>query len=160
MPVIFMERSLLDSLTETDIKEIIDENEGHTKYAKLEGYYEGDHDILRHRKKDSTAPNNRLVNNMAKYITDTATGYFIGKPVVYSSQNDAYLEVLQDIFDYNDEQDENMELAKGASINGNCFEMLYLDEDAQIRFTKVPPDGCIYICETGYNTPMAAIRIV
>ena len=160
MPVIFMERSLLDSLTEADIKEIIDENEGHTKYARLEGYYEGDHDILRHRKKDSTAPNNRLVNNMAKYITDTATGYFIGKPVVYSSQNDAYLEALQDIFDYNDEQDENMELAKGASINGDCFEMLYLDEDAQIRFTKVPPDGCIYICETGYNTPMAAIRIV
>lgn len=160
MPVIFMERSLLDSLTEADIKEIIDENEGHTKYARLEGYYEGDHDILRHTKKDSTAPNNRLVNNMAKYITDTATGYFIGKPVVYSSQNDAYLETLQDIFDYNDEQDENMELAKGASINGDCFEMLYMDEDAQIRFTKVPPDGCIYICETGYNTPMAAIRIV
>ena len=160
MPVIFMERSLLDSLTEADIKEIIDENEGHTKYARLEGYYEGDHDILRHTKKDSTAPNNRLVNNMAKYITDTATGYFIGKPVVYSSQNDAYLEALQDIFDYNDEQDENMELAKGASINGDCFEMLYMDEDAQIRFTKVPPDGCIYICETGYNTPMAAIRIV
>lgn len=160
MPVIFMERSLLDSLTEADIQEIIDENEGHTKYARLEGYYEGDHDILRHTKKDSTAPNNRLVNNMAKYITDTATGYFIGKPVVYSSQNDAYLEALQDIFDYNDEQDENMELAKGASINGDCFEMLYLDEDAQIRFTKVPPDGCIYICETGLNTPMAAIRIV
>ena len=87
MPVIFMERSLLDSLTEADIKEIIDENEGHTKYARLEGYYEGDHDILRHRKKDSTAPNNRLVNNMAKYITDTATGYFIGKPVVYSSHH-------------------------------------------------------------------------
>ena len=75
MPVIFMERSLLDSLTEADIKEIIDENEGHTKYAKLEGYYEGDHDILRHRKKDSTAPNNRLVNNMAKYITDTSVAY-------------------------------------------------------------------------------------
>ena len=160
MPVIFMERSLLDSLTEADIKEIIDENEGHTKYARLERYYEGDHDILRHTKKDSTAPNNRLVNNMAKYITDTATGYFIGKPVVYSSQNGAYLAALQDIFDYNDEQDENMELARSASINGDCFEMLYLDEDAQIRFTRVQPDGCIYICETGDNTPMAAIRIV
>ena len=160
MPVIFMERSLLDSLTEADIKEIIDENEGHTKYARLERYYKGEHDILRHTKKDSTAPNNRLVNNMAKYITDTATGYFIGKPVVYSSQNGAYLAALQDIFDYNDEQDENMELARSASINGDCFEMLYLDEDAQIRFTRVPPDGCIYICETGDNTPMAAIRIV
>ena len=37
MPVIFMERSLLDSLTEADIKEIVDEKEGHTKYDKLEG---------------------------------------------------------------------------------------------------------------------------
>ena len=114
MPVIFMERSLLDSLT----------GGGHQRrsLAKARGApstpgwrdtTRGDHDILRHRKKDSTAPNNRLVNNMAKYIADTATGYFIGKPVVYSSQNDAYLEALQDIFDYNDEQDENMELAKG-----------------------------------------------
>ena len=79
--------------------------------------------MYKRQKKDSTAPNNRLVNNMAKYITDTATGYFIGKPVVYSSQNDAYLEALQDIFDYNDEQDENMELANGASINGDCLDV-------------------------------------
>lgn len=41
MPVIFMERSLLDSLTEADIKEIIDENEGHTKYAQAGGILRG-----------------------------------------------------------------------------------------------------------------------
>lgn len=160
MPVLYMERSALEGLTEADIKKIIDENEGHTKYQRLEGYYVGDHDILHVVKKDSTAPNNRIVNNMAKYITDTAVGYFIGKPVTYSSKNDTFLAALQDIFDYNDEQDENTELAKACSIDGSCFEMLYMDEDAQVRFVKVAPGSCVMIYETGYTSPMAALRFV
>lgn len=160
MPVLYMERSSLDGLTEADIKKIIDENEGGTKYGKLEGYYVGDHDILHFTKKDSTAPNNKIVNNMAKYITDTAVGYFVGKPVVYSSQDDPFLAAVQDIFDYNDEQDENTEVAKTCSIDGNCFEMLYMDEDAQVRFVKVAPANCIMIYETGYSTPMAALRFI
>lgn len=160
MPVLYMERSSLEGLTEADIKKIIDENEDRTKYQRLEGYYVGDHDILRVVKRDSTAPNNKIVNNMAKYITDTAVGYFIGKPVVYSSQDDAFLAALQDIFDYNDEQDENTEVAKTCSIDGDCFEMLYMDEDAQVRFVKVAPGNCIMIYETGYTTPMAALRFI
>ena len=36
MPVIFMERSLLDSLTEADIKEIIDKNAEPKNYDWLE----------------------------------------------------------------------------------------------------------------------------
>lgn len=160
MPVLYMERSSLEGLTEADIKKIIDENEKDTKFRRLEGYYVGDHAILHTHKRDSTAPNNRIVNNMARYITDTAVGYFIGQPVIYSSQDDAFLAALQDIFDYNDEQDENTELAKTASIDGDCFEMLYMDEDAQIRFVKVAPGSCVLICETGYTTPMAAIRFI
>ena len=160
MPVLYMERSSLEGLTEADIKKIINENEDSTKYQHLEGYYRGDHDILRVVKRDSTAPNNKIVNNMAKYITDTAVGYFIGKPVIYSSQDDAFLAALQDIFDYNDEQDENTEVAKTCSIDGDCFEMLYMDEDAQVRFVKVAPGNCIMIYETGYTTPMAALRFI
>lgn len=160
MPVLYMERSSLEGLTEADIKKIIDENENRAKYQRLEGYYVGDHDILRVVKKDSTAPNNRIVNNMAKYVTDTAVGYFIGKPVVYSSKNDAFLTAIQDIFDYNDEQDENTEVAKTCSIDGSCFEMLYMDEDAQVRFAKVAPANCVMIYETGLTTPMAALRFI
>ena len=160
MPVLYMERSALGGLTERDIKKIIEENEGGTKYQRLEGYYVGDHDILRYTKKDKAVPNNRLVNNMPRYITDTAVGYFLGKPVTYSSQDDAFLQALQDIFDYNDEQDENTELAKTASIDGSCFEMLYMDEDAMIRFVKVAPGSCVMIYETGYSTPMAALRFI
>lgn len=160
MAVIYMERSLLDGLTEADIKEIIDENSGLDKYQKLQDYYEGKHDILRYTKKDRTAPNNRIVNNMAKYITDTAVGYFIGQPVVYSSQDTAFLDAVQEIYEYNDEQDENAEIAKKASIGGNCMELLYLDEDAKIRFVPISPSDCILIYETGRTEPMAAIRTI
>jgi SPP1 family phage portal protein len=162
MPVIYMDRASIESLTEKDIRDIIDENYTDMKYQRLYDYYLGKHRILSEKKKDSTAPNNRLVNNMAKYITDTATGYFVGMPVVYNSQNEEYLKTVQDIFDYNDEQDHNMELAKNCSIGGSCFEMLYLDEEAKIRMTRVPPQGGIMICETdsGFSQPMAFIRTV
>ena len=162
MPVIYMDRASIESLTEKDIREIINENSTDVKYGMLHDYYVGNHRILGENKKDSTAPNNRLVNNMAKYITDTATGYFVGEPIVYDSQNDEYLQTVQDIFDYNDEQDHNMELAKQCSICGSCFEMLYLDEDAKIRLARVPAANGIMICETdsGFSTPMAFIRTI
>ncbi len=162
MSVIYMDRESIETLTEKDIRDIIDENSIDMKYGTLHDYYVGRHRILRERKKDSTAPNNRLVNNMAKYITDTATGYFVGEPVVYDSQNDEFLQIVQDIFDYNDEQDHNMELAKQCSVCGSCFEMLYLDEEAKIRLARVPAKDGIMICETdsGFSTPMAFIRTV
>ena len=38
MPVLYMERSALEGLTERDIKKIIEENEGGTKYQRLKRY--------------------------------------------------------------------------------------------------------------------------
>ena len=72
MPVIYMDRASAESLTEKDIREIIDENLMDLKYGMLTDYYVGQHRILSETKKDSTAPNNRLVNNMAK----RKTGYY------------------------------------------------------------------------------------
>ena len=160
MPVIYMDRASAESLTEKDIRDILEENRMDMKYRMLNDYYEGKHPILSKIKKDRNAPNNRLVTNMAKYITDTATGYFLGQPVIYNATNEEYLQRLQDIFDYNDEQDHNMELEKQCSICGSCFEMLYLDEDSQIRFAKIPAGNLIMIYETdsGHQQPMAAIR--
>lgn len=162
MPVIYMEKASVEALTEKDIRDIVDENSIGMKYGMLNDYYVGRHRILGENKRDSTAPNNKLVNNMAKYITDTATGYFVGQPIIYSSDNVEYLHQVQDIFDYNDEQDHNMELAKQCSIAGSCFEMLYMDEDAKIRFAKIRASELImiYETETGYTTPLAAIRTI
>ena len=98
---------------------------------------------------DSKSPNNMVVNSYAKYITDTQVGYFMGKPVAYTLAEDGdegLLEKLTDIFDRNDEQTENMELAKIASVNGLAFELLYTDENGMPRFKAMDPDEmfCVY----------------
>lgn len=160
--IVYMDRSSIETLTVEDIREIIVRQSYQMKYRKLERYYVGDHDILHSEKTDKTGGDNRIVNNMARYITDTATGYFLGQPVVYSSENEEYLALLQDIFDYNDEQDHNTELGKQCSIKGDCFEMIYLDEDGKIRMGLVFPENLIlfYETESEFTSPLAAIRMV
>lgn len=159
--IVHMERDSIAELNDADIKKLIDEQaSADLKYDRLQEYYEGKHAILQTSKKDTTAPNNRLVHNVPKYITNSFVGCFVGKPVVYASQNDELMAWLQNIFDYNDEQAHNAELAKCCSIGGGCFEMLYLDEDAEIRFAKVPPYQGIMICATGEDVPLLFIRII
>ena len=75
------------------------------------------------------------------------TGYFVGEPVTYTSNNRELLAVIEAIFNYNDEAAENAELAKDASITGVAFEIMYLDADKQIRFKSVSPVGAIAIYE-------------
>ena len=160
MSSVYMDRASYQTLDAAGVKRLIDRHmlvdEG--KYRHLQEYYLGDHIILHSHKAHSASPNNRIVCNVAKYITDTATGYFLGQPVVYGCPHDQYLAQLQDIMDYNDEQDHNAELAKGCSIKGSCCEMLYLDEDAAIRIALLEPDDCLVIYPTGSEEPMGAIR--
>ena len=58
------------------------------------------------------------------------------------------MEKITNVFEYNDEQDENAELAKKSSIHGSVFELLYMDEDSNIRFSKVPANQGILIKDT------------
>lgn len=162
MSVIYMDRNSFNTLDESDIKRIYQENKVRdTKYKLLDDYYIGKHKIIYKRPNNSNDPNNRIVNNMCKYVSDSLSGYFISEPVVYSSKNEAYIKKIVNIFEYNDEQDENAEIAKKGSIHGSCFELLYMDEEANIRFAKVPADEGILIkdaaSEDGY---LGFIRVV
>ena len=159
--ILHMERASIAELNDADIKKLIDKQAAaDLKYDRLQEYYEGKHDILQTSKKDSTAPNNKLVHNIPKYITNSFVGCFVGKPIVYASQNETLMAELQAVLEYNDEQAHNAELAKCCSIGGGCFEMLYLDEYANIRFAKVPAYQGIMICATGEDTPLLFIRII
>jgi len=71
----------------------------------------------------------------------------MGEPVKYSSADEEFLDVIKANFNYNDEASENAELAKYASIYGVAFEIMYLDEDKQIRFKAIPSNTCIPIVE-------------
>lgn len=162
--VLYMDKASIASLTVEDIRDIINKYAyGYSdRYRRLQDYYMGRHPILNSEKADKTGGDNRIVHNMAKYITDTATGYFLGQPVVYSSENDAYMQAVQDVLDYNDEQDHNTELEKQCSIKGDCFEMLYLDEDGRLRLSLVFPENLImfYETEAEFTEPLAALRLM
>ncbi|MDD3001759.1 MAG: phage portal protein [Candidatus Riflebacteria bacterium] len=109
-----------------------------TRLNKLRNYYDGNHDIL-NRTMDEGKPNNKLVHNYPSYIVDMFQGYLLGNPVTYSSTDEKLMETLQDIFNYNDEQDENSELTRQAGTYGRGQEIIYLDEDTNIRFNEVDP---------------------
>ena len=110
--------------------------------------------------KDPSKPNNKIANAYASYITDTLVGYFIGEPISYTSNDDNLLQDLSMIFEYNDEADENAELAKNASVYGVAYEMLYLSEkDKMIRFKSLNPKEIIPIFDkTVEQNLMAVIR--
>lgn len=105
---------------------------------KLQEYYDGETDITK-REMDAGKPNNKVVLNYPAYIVDMIAGYFIGMPIAYTSQDGELLSIMQDIFNLNDEQDENHELATIMGTKGVAYELLYADEDANIRFNELDP---------------------
>lgn len=116
-----------------------------SRREKLYNYYKGQHNILKRVMKDACKPNNKVVNPYCHYITDMMTGYFMGEPIAYQSDNNAFLTAVKQTFKYNDEQAENTDLAKDASICGEAYELLYIDEDGEVRFKRLEPIRCIPI---------------
>ena len=134
-------------LTVENIKKFINNHRSceFPRLKKLYDYYNTSNVILKRQMADPSKPNNRIANPYANYITNTLTGYFMGEPVTYSSLQEDWVKELNLIFEYNDEADENVELAKNASIFGAAYELLYIDEEGSIRFKQIDPTGCIPI---------------
>lgn len=128
------------------------------RLQKLENYYIGKQDIL-DRVVPEDKPNNKSVTNYCSYITDSLVGFFMGSPVIYNSTDKQYLALIKDIFNSNDEQELNIELARKQSIKGKGFELLYIDEDSNIRFDVLDTDEVIMVYDTTIESvPSMAIR--
>ena len=156
---------ILTNKTELDLKDFQEILVAHDKdYAhkrKLKNYYIGKHDILNKRGRPNGAPNNKIISNFCSYIADMSTGFFLGRPVSYTTtkNNQEKLNILLDIFKYNDESAHNLELAEESSITGESFEILYMDNDANIRFKAIPSEEVILVCEaTLEENVICAIR--
>lgn len=132
------------------------------RVLRLKDYYLGRQAILKKPQRSNNAPNNKIVANYCEYITDMSTGFFMGKPVAYSSisENDDEVDALQDIYQYNDEAAHNLHLAEEASITGSAYEILYMDEDAQIRFHAIPSEEMLMVYDTSLEeNVLYAIRL-
>lgn len=120
-------------------------------YKKLQDYYGTKHDILKRENDDDSKPNNKLVSNYAKYITDIATGYFLGIPVTYNSKDTAYTEKLNEINKLNDDHDENSEIGKQCSIKGMCYELLFQNENAETRYKYIKPEEAFLVYDNSVD---------
>lgn len=123
---------------------------------RLKRYYDGDHDINYRKFQDKTKPNNKIVTNYCSYITNIYTGYFLGAPIVYKSDQEDFMEAIQDITNANDEHSINAELAKNASIYSKAYEIVYTEKqnlaalgvdnksvdviDTDVKFAVVDPE--------------------
>lgn len=147
----------VDELNQEVIKRIINQFQMNElpRLMKLKNYYLNKTAILNRVRADSTQPNNKVVHPYAQYITDTLTGYFMGEPVAYTSNEN--IEALKLVYEYNDEQNENMELAKNCSIFGKAWEYLYFDLDGSLRFTYIDPREVIPIYGKSINDDLLAV---
>ena len=105
-------------------------------YNNLLCMYETKNAIKGRVKADDTVPNNRIAHSYANYIVTASVGYFMGRPIGYSFPEE-YGPLFDDIYKYNDESAVNMRIATDCSIFGQAVEMLFMDENSQVRFAPV-----------------------
>lgn len=129
------------------------------RYEELDKMYRGQHGILEMDEKLEFKPDNRLIVNYAKFIVDTFNGFFMGAPVKVTSNSDTVSEYLQFLERYNDIDDNNADLSKKCSIYGHAFELVFLDEEAQIGITNIDPKECFVIYDNSIRErPLYGIR--
>ncbi|WP_368200643.1 phage portal protein [Agathobacter rectalis] len=110
-----------------------------TRYKKLQDAYEGRYEIFDLPKKEKWKPDVRVAVNFAKYITDTMNGFFIGIPIKISSADKKVNDYINYLDQYNDQDDNNAELAKIMKQYGRGYEMYYVDEIGNIGITYLDP---------------------
>lgn len=152
-----------EALEERDIMDVLlwHERDFLPRVLKLKDYYTGNHDILGKAQRSNNAPNNRIVANYCEYIANMSTGFFMGQPVAYSSVSGdtEAVKALQEALRYNDEAEENLQLAGESSVTGAAYEVLYLDADAEIRFCSIPAEQMILVTDSTLEENLvAAIR--
>lgn len=114
------------------------------KLQKYKNYKDGKQAILSKRYTDASKPCNRVVTNYCADIVSSYNGY-IASPgyISYTSDND--IDGIMDCLRYNDYQDEDADFLNDALIYGVAAELMYTDEQGQVRFRLIEPTSCFGI---------------
>lgn len=128
-------------LDENKLSEFISDHDAEVseRYRPLLDAYMTDYPIFHMPPKPTYKPDNRIAVNFAKYITDTMNGFFLGNPIKLQSDDEAVLNYVELLDQYNNQDDNNAELSKTCSIFGSGYEMYYVDENGQIGITYLTP---------------------
>lgn len=126
-----------DNLDKTIILTLVKKHEGiAVRLLKNKQYYDGRHAIEQKKREDDSAPNNKVVCNHAKDISDTATGYFMGNPITYSNSGERDIKSLLTAFDEANVDDVDADNALDMSIYGAGYEFVYAKEGEATPISK------------------------
>lgn len=129
------------------------------RFNKAQRYYEVKNDIYA-RKMSDLKENNKIAHGFARYITNMATAYFIGKPVRYSTDDKAYQEALDDVLDKNYINMLNFEVSKEASKKGIGFLLIYINEEGKLKIKKCDAEEIIPVFSTSLGEYLeCAVRL-
>lgn len=129
------------------------------RYKPLYNAYTSDHEILHDPAKPKYKPDNRVVVNFPKYIVDTMNGFFIGNPIKIIAEDAVVANYVEYLDRYNDQDDNNAELAKICSIYGKGNEMYYTDEESELCITYLDPKEAFMIYdESIIERPLFFVR--
>lgn len=129
------------------------------RLKRLHDYYIGKPDIKNRKMNDPAKPNNKIASPYSSFIVDTVQGYFMGKPISYSSEDKNLMENVQDIHDKNHESAHNSKMAKELSITGVGYELLYVNEEKEVKLALLNPEEVFMIFDTSIEkNPIAAVR--
>ncbi len=111
------------------------------KLQKYKNYYDGTQAILCKSYADASKPCNRVVTNYCADIVSSYCGY-IASPGYISYSSDSDIQSIMDCLRYNDYQDEDSDFLNDALIYGVSAELMYTDEQGQVRFRLIEPTNC------------------
>ncbi len=117
------------------------------RLERLEKYYLAEGDIKDRTMKDTSKPNNKYANSFASFITDTMQGYFLGKPIGYTSQDKDMIEKVSSIYKRIHEHAHNADVGKSMSIKGVAYELIYMN-GSEIELTELSANECFLIYDT------------
>ena len=100
-------------------------------YQMLDRYYEVKNDGIAKRFMNGKKPDNKLFHGFARYITNMATSYFVGRPIEYLIEDEEYKKELLPYLD--DAYNFDYEISKEASKKGIAYELLYITEKSELR---------------------------
>lgn len=103
------------------------------RFRHLHRYLVADNVIKQRVMSDPELPNNKLSHNFARYISNIATAYFMGRGCKYEVDDPAFKQRLDELLEDNFADTRSFEEAKEMSVMGIAYELLYIDPDGDLK---------------------------
>jgi SPP1 family phage portal protein len=109
---------------------------------KYSNYYDGKQAILNKSYSDASKPCSRTVINYCKNIVDSYCGYLATPGYITYKNEDSIDDSWMDVLKYNDYTAEDSEFLQQALTYGVAAELMYIDENSNVRFKLINPATC------------------